>query len=348
MYRFSDKFDEEDEGFLSDQLRDLLETTGFREIRMGRFGYSAYVLAGFPDLLPVLRYIPGNVLFTRMLVRLDRIWARLPTVNRMSLQIIASAQKTAQSMNQLIPLVQDEPGQHEAQHQMALLPNYYEWIFERLHAWIGSRILEVGSGVGHFAERLDGWEQLVLLDLNPAQCEEMAERFRGVAGVSVCCQDILNPAILTLGCGAFDTVICLDVLEHLGDDEKALRHFHALLVPGGHLLLKVPAHPWLHGAMDAASGHFRRYARSALGELANRTGFEVVAIAAMNPLAILPWLFKGRIRKRDANFSRTFSASSLKRINRLIPLLRFLDRVWPFPLGLSWVAALQKPRGGKR
>ena len=114
------------------------------------------------------------------------------------------------------------------------------------------------------------------------------------------------------------------------------------------LLLKVPAHPWLHGAMDRASGHFRRYARSALGELANRTGFEVVAIAAMNPLAILPWLFKGRIRKRDANFSRTFSASSLKRINRLIPLLRFLDRVWPFPLGLSWVAALQKPRGGKR
>jgi SAM-dependent methyltransferase len=231
---------------------------------------------------------------------------------------------------------------------MALLPNYYKWILDLLNTWIGSRILDVGSGVGHFAERLPRWEQLVLLDVNPAQCEEMAERFRGVAGVTVCCQDILNPSILALGRDDFDTVICLDVLEHLADDEKALRHFHALLIPGGHLLLKVPAHPWLYGAMDVASGHFRRYARSALGELASRTGFEVVAMSAMNPLAVLPWLFKGRIRKRDVNFSRTFSATSLKRINRLIPLLRFLDRVWPFPLGLSWVAALQKPRSGGR
>lgn len=235
---------------------------------------------------------------------------------------------------------------HEAQHQMALLPNYYEWILERLHAWIGSRILDVGSGVGTLVEQLHGWEQLVLLDVNLAQCEEMAERFKGVAGVRVCCQDILNPDILTLGLGAFDTVICLDVLEHLADDEKALRHFHALLVPGGHVLVKVPAHPWLYGAMDVASGHFRRYSRSTLQLLAAQTDFKVVAISAMNPLAVLPWLFKGRIRKRDANFSRTFSVSSLKRINRLIPFLRFLDRVWPFPLGLSWVAALQKPRSG--
>src|SRR2546422_11086830 len=110
MYRFSDKFDEEDEGFLSDQLRDLLETTGFREIRMGRFGYSAYVLAGVPDLLPVLRYIPGNVLFTRMLVRLDRIWGRLPAVNRLSLQLIASAQRNAPGTQQLIPFRKGAPG----------------------------------------------------------------------------------------------------------------------------------------------------------------------------------------------------------------------------------------------
>jgi len=97
MYRFSDQFEEEDEGFLSERFLETLHTVGFEDIRLKRFGYSAYVLAGFPDLLPVLRYIPGNVLFTRMLVRLDRIWARLPTLNRMSLQIIVSAQKTAQS-----------------------------------------------------------------------------------------------------------------------------------------------------------------------------------------------------------------------------------------------------------
>ena len=93
MYRFSDKFDEEDEGFLSDQLRNLLETTGFREIRMGRFGYSAYVLAGFPDHLPLLRYIPWNVAITRLLIQLDRHWARMPVLNRMSLQLLVSVRR---------------------------------------------------------------------------------------------------------------------------------------------------------------------------------------------------------------------------------------------------------------
>jgi hypothetical protein len=93
MYRFSDKFDEEDEGFLSDQLRDLIEATGFREIRMERFGYSAYVLAGFPDHLPLLRYVPWNVAITRLLVQLDRRWAHTPVLNRMCLQLLVSARR---------------------------------------------------------------------------------------------------------------------------------------------------------------------------------------------------------------------------------------------------------------
>lgn len=93
MYRFSNKFDEEDEGFLSDQLRELIEATGFREIRMERFGYSAYVLAGFPDQLPVLRYLPGNVAVTRLLIKLDRLWVRAPLFSRMALQVLASARR---------------------------------------------------------------------------------------------------------------------------------------------------------------------------------------------------------------------------------------------------------------
>lgn len=95
MYRFSDKFDEEDEGFLSDQLRELIEATGFRETRMERFGYSAYVLAGFPDQLPVLRYLPGNVGVARLLIKLDRLWARVPLFSRMALQVMASARRLA-------------------------------------------------------------------------------------------------------------------------------------------------------------------------------------------------------------------------------------------------------------
>lgn len=93
MYRFSDKFEEEDEGFLSDRSRRLIEASGFQDIRMERFGYSAYVLAGFPDHVPILRYIPWNVALTRLLIQLDRCWSRMPVLNRMSLQLLASARR---------------------------------------------------------------------------------------------------------------------------------------------------------------------------------------------------------------------------------------------------------------
>ncbi|MDE3241328.1 MAG: methyltransferase domain-containing protein [Nitrospirota bacterium] len=93
MYRLSDKFDEDDEGFRSEPFRALLHSLGFGDVRMERFGYSAYVLAGFPDHLPILRYVPGNVCLTKMLVRLDRLWARVPGLRGMSLQLLFSAKR---------------------------------------------------------------------------------------------------------------------------------------------------------------------------------------------------------------------------------------------------------------
>lgn len=240
---------------------------------------------------------------------------------------------------QQVPIL---PHHHEAQHHMALLPNYYGWILDRFQPWIGSRILDVGSGVGNITGRLPKWERLVLLDSSPVQCEEVRARFKDGGQVEIVCQDILDPSIFRLGRSTFDTILCLDVLEHLENDEKALQHCHGLLAPGGHLLLKVPAHPWLYGTMDRASGHFRRYAKSAIMHLALTTRFRVVSIAAMNPLAILPWWFKGRVLKREVNFSRTFSLEAMHRINRCIPLLSHFDRVWPFPLGLSLVVVLQR------
>ncbi len=95
MYRFSDRFDEDDEGFRSKPLRALLQSVGFGDLRMERFGYSAYVLAGFPDHLPILRWMPGSAVLTSFLVRVDRLWAKAPLLDRMSLQLLVSARRSA-------------------------------------------------------------------------------------------------------------------------------------------------------------------------------------------------------------------------------------------------------------
>lgn len=234
------------------------------------------------------------------------------------------------------------PAHHAALRRMAQLPNYYEWVVGRLRPWIGSRILDAGGGIGNLTVLVPQWERLALVDINEDQCEEMRERFKGVAGVEVWCQDLRDPGLLRLGRDAFDTILCLDVLEHLDAQEQVMANFRRMLATGGHLLLKVPAHPWLYGTMDQASGHFRRYARWDIEALARRAGFTVVLLSTMNPMAVVPWWIKGRVLKRATTFSLTFSHDDLRRMNRVIPWLKLLDRVFPFPVGLSLLAVLRK------
>ncbi|MCP4678785.1 MAG: methyltransferase domain-containing protein, partial [Deltaproteobacteria bacterium] len=85
MYRKSDEFHEEDEGFRRDEIVSMLEGCGF-EIQVSRgFGFFAYTLAGFPDKLGMLDKIPGNCRLTRMLIRLDGLLESLPKVNETAL-----------------------------------------------------------------------------------------------------------------------------------------------------------------------------------------------------------------------------------------------------------------------
>jgi SAM-dependent methyltransferase len=62
----------------------------------------------------------------------------------------------------------------------------------------------------------------------------------------------------------FDTILYIDVLEHIQDDRGELARASAHLRGGGHLLVLAPAHQWLFTPFDEALGHFRRYTRTTL------------------------------------------------------------------------------------
>src|SRR5581483_3796811 len=62
----------------------------------------------------------------------------------------------------------------------------------------------------------------------------------------------------------FDTIIYIDVLEHIEDDRLELARAAGLLSPGGNLIVLAPAHQFLFSPFDRAIGHFRRYARRTL------------------------------------------------------------------------------------
>jgi predicted SAM-dependent methyltransferase len=86
-----------------------------------------------------------------------------------------------------------------------------------------------------------------------------------------------------------DTIVCLNVLEHIAFDEAVLRAYYDLLQPGGHAIVLVPAHPSLYGPCDAALGHERRYTRVELHTKMQTAGFEVVSLDEFNRMGVPGW-----------------------------------------------------------
>src|SRR6266540_6060231 len=147
--------------------------------------------------------------------------------------------------------------------RLAAAPNYNRWMFDRLRPWIGQHVLEVGSGIGNLSAFLQDRQRVVLTDTEPWYLERLRDRFRGHANVEVArlYLPVLDGA---LAAERFDTVICLNVLEHVEHDRASLAVLRRLLTPGGRLVLLVPALRALYGTLDHALGHHRRYGRAEL------------------------------------------------------------------------------------
>ena len=208
---------------------------------------------------------------------------------------------------------------------------YNQWMFDRLRRWIGRQVLEIGSGIGNLSAFLVDRERLVLTDTREEYLSRLRTRFAGRPNISVA-QLYLPHDDGGLGGQHFDTIICLNVLEHVDDDIASLAAIRKLLAPAGRLVLLVPALPALFGTIDRALGHHRRYKRSDLTTKLAATGFRVAHIEYFNLAGIPGWWWAGRILRRQ-----TIPSGSLKLYDALVPLFR-LERLIPWRVGQSLIA----------
>ena len=218
--------------------------------------------------------------------------------------------------------------QGEVLERMESARNYNRWLFERCESYLGERVLDAGAGIGTFTQLASAGREVVALEPDPELAPALRRRFDGHTNVTVVegtAEDVS---------GEFDSVICLNVLEHIRDDVATLGQFHDLLVPGGRLLLLVPAHPSLYGATDRAVAHERRYRKQDLRARLRSAGFDIETLRLVNPLGALGWFFSSRLRKREQ-----VPEGPLLLYDRLVPALRLLDRL-ELPVGLSvWAVA---------
>lgn len=233
----------------------------------------------------------------------------------------------------------------EAQGRLAQLNNYYRWTLDNFGIPMqGRRIWDAGAGVGHVSALLAPQAELLLAtEFTEQNIQSLRVRFASHGNVQVRYCDLLAPPVAELRALHLNTIVNLDVLEHIEDDMAVLGTFFDCLEPGGQLLLKVPAHPFLFGSMDRASLHFRRYAKKTLqGKLAT-AGFAVERLQYMNMLAVFPYFIKGRLLKREGNFSLQLSEERLGLYNKLVPWLERFERVVKPMWGLSLIAVARKP-----
>jgi glycosyltransferase involved in cell wall biosynthesis len=196
--------------------------------------------------------------------------------------------------------------------------NYADWIYRLIRPYLGAEVLEIGAGHGELTERLRRDAHVTATDLSKRCVDELAERFEGCADV-----DVLQADVAAFGGEGkkFDSVVLINVLEHIEDDVDALADLRETLKPGGRLCVFVPAFEGLYSDFDRSIGHRRRYRRSGLVTTFDRAGFEVVDARYVNTVGALAWwLFARQLGQVPTQ------RWSVKVYDRLaVPLIRQLE-----------------------
>lgn len=214
---------------------------------------------------------------------------------------------------------------------MASAINYRRWIFSKVQPFLGPRILEVGGGIGNFTEMFPKAAHIVTVEPHPECAAHLRGRFAGEKQI-----EVVESGLEGLQTERrFDTIVCLNVLEHIEDDREAIRKMASLLAPSGRLVLMLPANKLLFGPVDLMLRHYRRYGRSDTKRLLCDAGLRIEVFQNMNFVGFFGWLVNARILKRAAQ-----SPDQVAFFDKfVVPVVRRVESVVPPPFGQSLFAA---------
>jgi SAM-dependent methyltransferase len=204
--------------------------------------------------------------------------------------------------------------------------NYLNWISDLCAPFLGENILEIGAGHGDFTERFSKVGSVVATEVSEGSLEYLRNRFENNRKVQIRKFEIHStPTQL------FDSIVLINVLEHIENDVDALCALSRHLKPNGHLVVYVPAFWLLYSRFDNSIGHYRRYTRRELVDVASRASFHNLNSHYVNSVGAIGWLLICRILRRSAS-----DGASVGVMNRwIIPVVRKFETKISPPFGIS-------------
>ncbi|HKB31012.1 MAG TPA: class I SAM-dependent methyltransferase [Streptosporangiaceae bacterium] len=215
--------------------------------------------------------------------------------------------------------------------------NYRRYERDIIAPHVGSSLLEIGSGLGDFsAQFLPRLERLVVSDSDPYCLEQLSKRYEDDPSVQVL--ELVLPADIPLS-EPVDTVVAMNVLEHIVDDVAALRSLARVTRPGGKIVLWVPGYQQLYGDFDRKVGHVRRYTPKTLGAAVTTAGLSIEVLRPINLLGGIAWWFA--VRRAGVNYPKPGIVRLYDRT--VVPTTRFIERLIRPPFGQTVLCVARVP-----
>ena len=217
---------------------------------------------------------------------------------------------------------------------------FNHWLYQIVTPFCTGKTLEIGSGVGNISDFfITDKKDIYLSDIRENYRDILQSKFKldshHVLDIDIAHSDFDTVYAPLLS--SFDSVFALNVVEHIKDDDLAIKNMLSLLKPGGQMTVLVPAYQALYNDIDLSLEHFKRYNRTSLSKLMSKHA-PIKKSFYFNATGILAWWISGRILKH-----KTIPAGEMRLYNTFVPVFKFIDKIVLKKLGLSVVCVIQKP-----
>ncbi|HTS50551.1 MAG TPA: class I SAM-dependent methyltransferase [Bryobacteraceae bacterium] len=220
----------------------------------------------------------------------------------------------------------------------AVVLNWKSYWSRQIRPFLRGDILEVGAGIGANTRFLDPGDsgRYVCLEPDAQLISQLRQELPQIQTRRS--REVVCGTLQSLPHQPFDTIVYIDVLEHIENDREELDLAASLLAPGGRIIVLSPAHQRLYTPFDAAIGHFRRYNRAMMRSI-SPTGLR---------LECLRYLDSAGLFASGANLLMLRQSMPTRAQLRfwdgwIVPCSRVLDKLFFYAIGKSIVAVWQKP-----